>query len=116
MFMAVWTFIALAVTTIIYAWLGQGGAVSGLIFFGVLLIGVIAKVVLAAEPQPNPSPEPRAPRVRLGADRDELQVLGFDHQGASPRGSSRGSRAGRPPAPARPPVPTCSKALRIGPK
>ena len=29
MFMAVWTFIAIAVTTIIYAWLGQGGAVSG---------------------------------------------------------------------------------------
>jgi hypothetical protein len=55
MFLAVWTFIAIAVTTIIYAWLGQGGAVSGLIFFGVMLIGVIAKMVLGglnpAQPQ-----------------------------------------------------------------
>ena len=55
MFLAVWTFISIAVTTIIYAWLGQGGAVSGLIFFGVMLIGVIAKMVLGglspAEPQ-----------------------------------------------------------------
>jgi hypothetical protein len=46
MFLAVWTFLSLAITTFIYAWLGQGGAVSGLIFFGVMLIGVIAKVVL----------------------------------------------------------------------
>jgi hypothetical protein len=45
-FIAVWTFISLAITTIIYAWLGQGGAVSGLIFFGILLIAVILKVVL----------------------------------------------------------------------
>jgi hypothetical protein len=45
-FIAVWTFIALAVTTVIYAWLGQGGGVSGLIFFGILLIAVILKVVL----------------------------------------------------------------------
>jgi hypothetical protein len=48
MFMAVWTFLALTVTLIIYAWLGQGGAVSGLIFFGIMLIAVIAKVVLGA--------------------------------------------------------------------
>jgi hypothetical protein len=46
MFLAVWTFLSLAITTIIYAWLGQGGGVSGLIFFGVLLIGVIANMVL----------------------------------------------------------------------
>jgi hypothetical protein len=45
-FIAVWTFIALAVTTIIYAWLGQGGGVAGLVFFGILLIAVILKVVL----------------------------------------------------------------------
>jgi hypothetical protein len=45
-FIAVWTFIALAVTTIIYAWLGQGGGVSGLVFFGVMLIGVITNMVL----------------------------------------------------------------------
>ena len=55
MFLAVWTFIAIAVTTIIYAWLGQGGAVSGLIFFGVMLIGVVTKMVLGglnpAQPQ-----------------------------------------------------------------
>jgi hypothetical protein len=44
MFMAVWTFLALAVTMLIYAWLGQGGGVSGLIFFGVMLIGVVIKV------------------------------------------------------------------------
>ncbi len=44
MFMAVWTFLAIAVTLIIYAWLGQGGGVSGLIFFGLMLVGVIIKV------------------------------------------------------------------------
>jgi hypothetical protein len=46
MFMAVWTFLALAVTTLIYAWLGQGGGVSGLIFFGVMLVGVVIKVAI----------------------------------------------------------------------
>jgi small neutral amino acid transporter SnatA (MarC family) len=46
MFLAVWTFIALAITTIIYAWLGQGGGVAGLVFFGVMLIGVILNMVL----------------------------------------------------------------------
>jgi hypothetical protein len=46
MFLAVWTFIAIAATTIVYAWLGQGGAVSGLIFFGVMLIGVITNMIL----------------------------------------------------------------------
>jgi hypothetical protein len=55
MFLAVWTFIAIAVTTIIYAWLGQGGAVSGLIFFGVMLIGVVTNMILKglnpAQPQ-----------------------------------------------------------------
>ncbi|HTT93856.1 MAG TPA: hypothetical protein VMF55_04240 [Solirubrobacterales bacterium] len=59
MFMAVWTFIALAVTTIIYAWLGQGGGVSGLVFFGVMLIGVIAKMVLGGL-QPAAPERPRA--------------------------------------------------------
>ncbi|HVT00331.1 MAG TPA: hypothetical protein VHE08_07435 [Solirubrobacterales bacterium] len=47
MFLAVWTFLALAATTIIYAWLGQGGGVSGLIFFGSMLFGVIINMVLA---------------------------------------------------------------------
>jgi hypothetical protein len=59
MFLAVWTFIALAVTTIIYAWLGQGGPVAGLVFFGVMLIGVIAKVVLGGI-VPTPAERPRA--------------------------------------------------------
>jgi hypothetical protein len=48
MFIAVWTFISLAITTLIYAWLGQGGGVAGLVFFGILLIAVILKVVLRA--------------------------------------------------------------------
>jgi hypothetical protein len=47
MFMAVWTFLSIAVTTIIYAWLGQGGGVSGLVFFGTLLIGVVINMALA---------------------------------------------------------------------
>jgi hypothetical protein len=47
MFLAVWTFLSIAVTTIIYAWLDQGGGVSGLIFFGVMLIGVIVNMALA---------------------------------------------------------------------
>jgi hypothetical protein len=46
MFLPVWTFLALAITTIIYAWLGQGGGVAGLVFFGVMLIGVIVNMVL----------------------------------------------------------------------
>jgi hypothetical protein len=46
MFMAVWTFLALSITLIIYAWLGQGGGVAGLVFFGVMLIGVITNMVL----------------------------------------------------------------------
>jgi hypothetical protein len=39
--MVVTLFLAIAATLIIYAWLGQGGGVSGLIFFGILLIGGI---------------------------------------------------------------------------
>jgi hypothetical protein len=54
MFLAVWTFIAIAVTTIVYAWLGQGGAVSGLIFFGVMLIGVVTNMVLEGLNPPAP--------------------------------------------------------------
>ena len=57
MFLAVWTFIALAVTTIIYAWLGQGGGVSGLVFFGIMLIGVILNMVLRAIAPSNPDGE-----------------------------------------------------------
>ena len=37
-------FLALGATTIVYAWLGQGGAVAGLVFFGILLIGATLRV------------------------------------------------------------------------
>jgi hypothetical protein len=59
MFLAVWTFLALAITTIIYAWLGQGGGVSGLVFFGVMLIGVILNMVLRGL-NPPAAERPRA--------------------------------------------------------
>lgn len=39
--MTVTLFLAIAVMVIIYAWLGQGGPVAGLVFFGILLIGGI---------------------------------------------------------------------------
>jgi len=38
-------FLALAATTVGYAWLGQGGAVAGLIFLAVLLIGATIRVL-----------------------------------------------------------------------
>ena len=38
-------FLALALTVIGYAAFGQGGGVAGLIFFGVLLIGAVIKVL-----------------------------------------------------------------------
>jgi hypothetical protein len=37
-------FLALGATTIVYAWLGQGGAVSGLVFLGIMLIGASIRV------------------------------------------------------------------------
>jgi hypothetical protein len=37
-------FLALAATTIGYAWLGQGGAVAGLVFCAILLIGATIRV------------------------------------------------------------------------
>lgn len=46
--MVVSLFLALAAMVIVYAWLGQGGAVSGLILFGVLLGGVLIKVAASA--------------------------------------------------------------------
>ena len=42
--MVVTFFLALATTIIIYGWLGQGGGVSGLIFFGDLLLGAMVRV------------------------------------------------------------------------
>jgi hypothetical protein len=44
MSMVVSVFLALGATTIVYAWLGQGGGVSGLIFFGIVLIGASIRV------------------------------------------------------------------------
>lgn len=37
-------FLALAATTIGYAWLGQGGGVAGMIFLTILLIGASLRV------------------------------------------------------------------------
>lgn len=42
--MVVTLFLALAAMVTIYGWLGQGGGVAGLIFFGVLLVGAIIRV------------------------------------------------------------------------
>jgi hypothetical protein len=38
-------FIALAATTVGYAWLGQGGAVAGMVFLAILLIGASLRVL-----------------------------------------------------------------------
>ncbi len=56
MSMVVSTFLAIAVTVIIYAWLGQGGGVSGLIFFGILLLGGIYRV-FGPKPQSKQLPQ-----------------------------------------------------------
>jgi hypothetical protein len=42
--MVVTLFLALAATVTIYGWLGQGGPVAGLVFFGILLIGATIRV------------------------------------------------------------------------
>ena len=42
--MVVTLFLALGTTVFVYAWLGQGGGVSGLIFFGILLLGAMIRV------------------------------------------------------------------------
>ncbi len=43
--MVVSFFLALAVTVIGYAVFGQGGGVAGLIFFAVLLVGAVLRVL-----------------------------------------------------------------------
>lgn len=43
--MVVTLFLALALTTIGYAAFGQGGGVTGMVFFGVLLIGAAIRVL-----------------------------------------------------------------------
>jgi len=42
--MVVTLFLAIAAMVTIYGWLGQGGGVAGLIFFGVLLLGAIVRI------------------------------------------------------------------------
>jgi hypothetical protein len=42
--MVVTLFLALAATVTVYGWLGQGGGVAGLVFFGVLLVGATIRV------------------------------------------------------------------------
>jgi hypothetical protein len=37
-------FLAIAATTVGYAWLGQGGGVAGMIFLTILLIGASVRV------------------------------------------------------------------------
>ncbi len=51
--MTVTLFLAIATTVIIYAWLGQGGGVAGLIFFGILLIGGIISAYGPQSPKSN---------------------------------------------------------------
>ena len=43
--MVVTLFLAIAAMIVGYAWLGQGGPVAGLVFFGVLLIGAVIRVL-----------------------------------------------------------------------
>lgn len=42
--MAVALFLALATTTVFYAVLGQGGAVAGLVFGAILLVGAVLRI------------------------------------------------------------------------
>ena len=43
--MVVTLFLAIAAMITAYGWLGQGGGVAGLIFFGVLLIGALVRTL-----------------------------------------------------------------------
>jgi prepilin signal peptidase PulO-like enzyme (type II secretory pathway) len=43
--MVVSLFLALAAMVVVYGWLDQGGGVAGLVFFGVLLVGAVIRVV-----------------------------------------------------------------------
>lgn len=45
MVMPVTFFLALGAMVTVYGWLGQGGGVAGLVFFGVVLIGAVIRVV-----------------------------------------------------------------------
>ncbi|MGV1049542.1 MAG: hypothetical protein ACOYD4_13590 [Solirubrobacterales bacterium] len=54
--MVVTLFLAIAAMVVVYGWLGQGGGVAGLIFFGILLIG---GVLSAYAPKPSSDATPR---------------------------------------------------------
>jgi hypothetical protein len=43
--MVISLFLAIAAMVTVYAWLGQGGGVSGLVFFSVLLIGAAIRIL-----------------------------------------------------------------------
>jgi ribose/xylose/arabinose/galactoside ABC-type transport system permease subunit len=51
--MVVTLFLAIAAMVIGYAAFGQGGGVAGMIFFGVLLIGAVVKVLQTAKESPD---------------------------------------------------------------
>jgi hypothetical protein len=42
--MVVSLFLALAAVVVVYAWLGQGGGVAGVVFFGVLFVGAVIRI------------------------------------------------------------------------
>jgi hypothetical protein len=48
--MVVTLFLALATMVVGYAAFGQGGPVAGIVFFGVLLIGAIVRVLQPTKP------------------------------------------------------------------
>lgn len=56
--MVVTLFLALAAMVIGYAWLGQGGGVAGLIFFGVMLIGAAIRIMAPKPDASETSPRP----------------------------------------------------------
>jgi hypothetical protein len=43
--MVVTLFLGIAAMTVGYAWLGQGGPVAGIVFFTILLIGAMIRVL-----------------------------------------------------------------------
>jgi hypothetical protein len=45
MTMPITLFLALATTVVVYAVLGQGGGVAGLVFFGILLLGATIRAL-----------------------------------------------------------------------
>jgi hypothetical protein len=48
--MVVTLFLGIAAMIVGYAWLGQGGPVAGMVFFGILLVGAILRVLQPTKP------------------------------------------------------------------